>query len=181
LKIVEKTQICFTGTTTPWCDVTRTYYVAGNAIELLVDYKLIVDTKFDLSYACMFAVSRDYGIHSKFYNTDGTISDINALTSAQWSAKYTGNEGPYLSQSATTKVKLWGDKNPSYTFDIQIYDPKASCDNFSNTEKTFLWEMNSGSTKLYFSKYGNATPVKAGTAWTTKSTWTFNIDASKAS
>lgn len=176
IKIVEKTQILFSGSVTPWCNVVRTYYIAGNRIELLVDYEIIRDCYFALSYSCMFPVNRDNATHAQFFNTDKTVSTVNALSKEEYSRQYPNGSGPYLGKLPATKVKIWGDKNPSYSFEVQIYDPKASCGNFKNAEKTFLWEMNVNTPKLYFSKYNTGDAVKAGTTWTTKSTWAFYVN-----
>lgn len=177
IKIVEKTQILFDQSTTAWCDVVRTYYIAGNRLELLVDYKLLRDCKFGLSYTCMFPVYRDYGTHSQFYNVNGTIANVNATPKDEYRQKYPSDFiGPYLGQLPATKVKLWGDKNPEYTFDVQVYDISASCGDFKNTEKTFLWDMSLGATKLYVSKFKTNDTVAAGTTWKTKSTWAFYIE-----
>lgn len=179
IKIVEKTQILFNESSTAWCDVVRTYYIAGNRIELLVDYKLIKDCKFDLSYTCMFPVYRDYGTHTEFYNINGTVTSVDATPKDQYRQKYpTDFTGPYLGKLPATKVKLWGDKNPEYTFDVQVYDVSTSCGDFSNTEKTFLWDMSLGATKLYVSKFKANDTVAAGTTWKTKSTWAFYIEGS---
>jgi hypothetical protein len=179
IKIVEKTQILFNKSETAWCDVVRTYSIAGNKIELVVDYKFIKDCKFNLSYTCMFPVSRDYGIHASFYNNNGTVGSVNAKTKEQYN--YTDFAGPYLGQLPATKVKIWGDTNPEYTFDVQVYDVNTSCNKFKNTEKTFLWDMSASSTKLYFSKFGAGDTVKAGTNWQTKSSWAFYIEPASQS
>jgi hypothetical protein len=97
------------------------------------------------------------------------------VSKEQFGTKYPSGSGPYLGKLPTTKVKIWGDKNPQLAFDVQIYDPTASCNNFNNTEKTFLWEMSTSAPKLYFSKYNTGDAVKTGTTWTTKSTWAFYV------
>jgi hypothetical protein len=179
LKIVEKTQIAYAkiktdDPTIPFCNVIRTYYVAGNKIELLVNYEMIKDSYFALSYSCMFPINKKYGQNIRFYNIDGTTKDI-----ATTKVGTTG--GQYLGQTSAAKCTTWGYEHPEYTFDIQVYNQKDSCNNFNNSNKTFYWDMNDNSDKLYFSKFNTGDKVTAGTKWYTRSTWTFSIDSSKLS
>lgn len=172
LEIIEKTQILFAGTTTPFCDVIRTYHVVGNKITLDVDYSFIKDTYFGLSYTCMFPVAKTYGLNIQFNNLDGTKTNIETLKVG--ASDYSG---PQYSAPATD-CTMWGYLDDSYKFNVKVYTLKDSCDGLKNTNKTFYWDMNTTHNKLYFSKYDSNSPtlVKTGANMQTKSSWTFFID-----
>ncbi len=171
LIIVEKTQINYHQSEETWCDVVRTYFVVGNKITLEVSYEFTSDTYFGLSYPAMFPVSKNYGRYCKFIGEDG--SELNTVTTQPANAPdFTGK---FYYNNAATKCIIWGDTNPDYKFEVEIYTPEASADNFKNYEKTFYWDMNATQNKLYFSKFSSssATLVKSGTTMETKTSWTF--------
>ncbi|MDD4421828.1 MAG: discoidin domain-containing protein [Eubacteriales bacterium] len=174
LKIVEKTQILFDKTTTPFCDVVRTYRVAGNNITLDVEYSYIKDVYFELSYTCMFPIAKTYGLYIQFNNLDGTKKNVETLKVG--ASDYSGPQH----SSPALDCTMWGYLNDSYKFDVKVYTLGDSCDFFKNDKKTFYWDMNTTHNKLYYSKYnmGSKTLVKAGTTQYTRSSWTFYIDES---
>ncbi|HAN21899.1 MAG: hypothetical protein A2Y15_06165 [Clostridiales bacterium GWF2_36_10] len=173
LLIVEKTKILFHNTTTAFCDVVRTYIVVGNKITLEVTYDYIKDTYHGLSYTCMFPVAKTHGLYITFNNIDGTTKTVETLKVG--AADYSG---PQHGKTNAMNCKIWGYVDPTWTFDVEVYSQKDSCDNFKNANKTFYWDMNTTHNKLYFSKYSNADLVKAGSRFDTKSSWTFYIDES---
>lgn len=172
LMIVEKTKICFANTTTAYCDVIRTYHVAGNNITLDVEYNYIKDVYFGLSYTCMFPIAKTYGLNIQFNNLNGTKKNVETLKVG--AADYSGPQYG----SAAVDCTMYGYVNNAYKFDVKVYTLADSCDDLKNTNKTFYWDMNATHNKLYFSKYdSNArTLVKAGDTMLTKSSWTFTID-----
>lgn len=176
LMIVEKTKINFANTTTSFCDVVRTYIVVGNKITLEVSYDYIKDCYHGMSYTCMFPIAKTHGLYIIFNNIDDTTDTFKTLKVG--AADYSG---PSLGKTNAMSCKIWGYVDPSYTFDVEVYSLKDSCDSFKNADKTFYWDMNTTHNKLYVSKYGNATLVKAGSRFDTKSSWTFYLDENNAS
>jgi len=51
-------------------------------------------------------------------------------------------------------------------------------DNFKNNLKTFYWDLNEKTNKLYFSKYDNQDnkKIKAGAGWHNKAEWMIEIE-----
>ena len=168
LKIVETTQILYEDTETPWADVVRTYYINANKIRLFVDYEILANTYFDISYTCMFPVSKKYGEYIKFNNVDGTVTNYQTAPF--------GTKLDVFYRADSMKAKIWGPEEPSWTFDVQVFTQNDSCDSFKNSFRTAYWDMNTSQNKLYFSKFEGGQLVEAGTTWNTESEWTFYID-----
>ncbi len=170
LVIVEETKINHHQSAETWCDVVRTYFVSGNRIYLEVDYEITADTYFGLSYTAMFPVSKKYGRYCNFFDQEG--NDLGTVTTQSFNAA--GFKDKFYYDYAATKCVIWGDENPSYKFEVEVYTPVDSSDSFANYEKTFYWDMNASQNKLYFSKFATSGAfVKAGHKMTTKTGWTF--------
>lgn len=173
IKIVEKTKLHWGDTSKTYCDVTRTYTIAGNQISLDASFEYTKDCYHWLSYSCMFPVDKKYGLYCSFVTPDDKlIKTVETLKvgAADYSGKqYRGN--------AADRCIIWGYEKPEYKFDIKVDTVTDSCEDFKNQAKTFYWDMNTTHNKLYFSKYEENTPtlVKSGTKLNTKSTWTFFI------
>ncbi|MBO4278174.1 MAG: dockerin type I repeat-containing protein [Clostridia bacterium] len=174
VKIVEKTHLHWGDPDVWYAEVTRTYTVAGTRIELEVDYNYVKDSYFFMSYTCMFPIHKTYGRHSRIYNVDGTSHDSYTTDGTVYPA-YSNH---YDSGNKSMHVMFWGDTYPDWKFDVEVYTLYDSLDNFSNTSKTMIWDMNASSDKLYFSKYesNTASMIKAGERRHTKSSWTFRVD-----
>ena len=78
------------------------------------------------------------------------------------------------------RVNAWNYKAMRWTLfrPASYKEIKDNCDYFSNSDKTFLWDMNSTHNKLYFSKFSSGEPtlMKAGTRTSTKASWTFTAE-----
>ncbi|HAN21898.1 MAG: hypothetical protein A2Y15_06170 [Clostridiales bacterium GWF2_36_10] len=174
IKIVEKTKLHWGDVNKTYCDVVRTYHVVGSQITLDVSFKYTKDCYKQLSYTCMFPVDKKYGLYCAFVDSDNNVIDVIETTKVG-KADYTG---PFLGQLAADRCVIWGYVNPNYKFDINVTTVTDSCDDFKNSYKTFYWDMNITSNKLYFSKYDSqtATLVKAGSEFNTHSAWTFYVD-----
>ena len=126
------------------------------------------------SYTCMFPVDKDYGLYADFYTIDGEKIHVESTPDGV----KPDFSGPHLGTSDSMRVVLYGDKQPSYKFEVEVFSLEDNCDYFSNSDKTFLWDMNSTHNKLYFSKFSSGEPtlMKAGTRTSTKASWTFTAE-----
>lgn len=171
--IVEKTHLHWGDMSKYYAEVTRTYRLAGTVLTLDVDYNYVRDSYFYMSYTCMFPIHKPYGRHSRFYHTDGTTHE--SFTTDGTVYEPYGNH--YDSGNAALKVTFWGEKHPTWKFDVEVFTPYDSTNNFDNNSKTMIWDMNTSSDKLYVSKYesGVASLIKAGEKRHTQSSWTFYV------
>ncbi|MBR0232081.1 MAG: discoidin domain-containing protein [Clostridia bacterium] len=174
VKIVEKSHMHWGDPNEWYAEVTRTYTVAGNRLELEVDYNYTRDSYFYLSYTCMFPVHKTYGRNSRVYNVDGTTKDYRTTDGTVYPA-YSDH---FFSGNKAMKVTFWGDSHPEWKYDVEVYTLYDSLDNFSNANKMMIWDMNQSSDKLYVTKYNANTSsvIKAGERRHTKSSWTFRVD-----
>ena len=170
LKLVETTTLHLKAPDTDYCDVVRTYYLAGNRIELDVDFNYTRDIYHTLSYTCMLPVSKTHGQSIVYYNQDGSTRTWQTVPYGQCT-NVMDKENP------ATKCRVSGPENPDWHFDVEIRTVRDSCDDFRNYDKTFFWDMNTTHNKLYFSRYdsGKATLVRKGTHYGTSSSWTFGV------
>ncbi len=174
ISIVEQTRLHWGNPSDYYAEVTRTYYLAGTKLSLDVEYNFVKDCYMYKSYTCMFPVYKTYGRHTLAYHIDGTTHE-NYTTDGTVYPEYGNN---YDQGYAAQKVTFWGDKQPGWKFDVEIFTPHDSTDDFSNSSKVMLWDMNKVSDKLYFSKYDDsvATKVSAGENVGTSSSWTFYVE-----
>lgn len=169
IKIVESTKLHLGDADKCYAKVTRTYILYGETITLDCDFEFITDMDFSLSYTCMFPVPKSVGLYCMFRNVDGTERFVETLEVGL--ADYSGTM--YKSNAADECV-IWGKKNTDYAFVVQVNTIADSLDNFKNNAKTFYWDMNETTNKLYFSRFPDNTyeTVKSGTKWHTSSAWT---------
>lgn len=174
VRIVEKTRLHWGDASNYYAEVTRTYRIMGNRIELDVDTNHVKDCYFFQSYTCMFPVSKAYGRNYTFYHTDGTTHSGKTTDGTVYEPY--GNH--YDQGNSATKLTFWGDTKPNWKFDVEIHTPYDSTLDFSNTNKVMLWDMNTSHDKLYFSKYeaGVPTLIPAGYNFGTSSSWTFYVE-----
>lgn len=174
LTIVEETELYLGDPNKPYANVVRKYSVAGNNITLEVEFEFIRDMEMGRSYTCMFPVDKDYGLYADFYTIDGEKIHVESTPDGV----KPDFSGPHLGTSDSMRVVLYGDKQPSYKFEVEVFSLEDNCDYFSNSDKTFLWDMNSTHNKLYFSKFSSGEPtlMKAGTRTSTKASWTFTAE-----
>lgn len=153
-----------------YCNAVRTYTIVGPQIRLSVDYTYLKDAYYDLSYTCMFPIEKKYGLYCAFLDgKEKLLSVIETLKTGK--ADYSG---AMYKGNAAERCIMWGyDGREKYKFDVRVLTPATSCNNFNNTDKTFFWDMNTGTNKLYFSKWGNKDKVEAGTQIHTECQWTF--------
>ncbi len=169
IKIVEKTKLHLGDSDNCYAAVTRNYMFYGETITLDCDFEFITDMEFSLSYTCMFPVPKTVGLYCLFRNVDGTENYVE--TTEVGKADYSG---PMYKDNAATECVIWGKKNRDYAFVVQVSTVEDSLDNFSNHAKTFYWDMNTTSNKLYFSRFPDSAyeKVEKGTKWHTSSAWT---------
>ena len=169
IKIVENTKLHLGDSNKCYAKVTRTYMLYGETITLDCDFELITDMEFSLSYTCMFPVPKTVGLYCLFKNTDGTEAFVETLEVGK--ADYSGT---MYKDNAALECVIWGKKNTDYAFVVQVSTPEDSVDNFKNMSKTFYWDMNTTTNKLYFSRFHDSSyeKVNAGTKWHTSSAWT---------
>ncbi len=156
-----------------FAEVTRKYTFTGPQIKLNVDFEYVKDTQHYHSYQAMFPIDKKYGLWCEMYDREGNLLDT-IETLKVGAADYSGKE--YNGYPAT-RVLLYGHADPRYQFDLRINTPTDSVGNFANTYKTCIWDMNTTSNKIYFSKYGVKSPdtVKAGTEVHTEMIWLFKF------
>ncbi|MBO4453299.1 MAG: hypothetical protein J5793_05135 [Clostridia bacterium] len=176
ITLVEKTRMHKGDPNDYYAEVTRTYRLYGTAIMLDVDYHYVKDTAFYMSYTCMFPVYKTYGRHSRIYATDGSWHD-NYTTDGTVYEPYGDH---YDRGNRSLHVVFWGDSQPTWKYDVEVFTPFDSTDNFSNTSKTMVWDMNQVSDKLYVSKYeltviSDSATLKAGSNVGTRTQWKFFV------
>ncbi len=169
IKIVENTKLHLGDASKCYAKVTRTYTLYGETITLDCDFEFITDMDFSLSYTCMFPVPKTVGLYCMFRNVDGTENFVETLEVGL--ADYSGT---MYKNNAATECVIWGKKNTDYAFVVKVDTIADSLGNFKNNAKTFYWDMNENSNKLYFSRFPDSTyeTVKAGTKWHTSCSWT---------
>lgn len=169
IKIVEKTKLHLGDSSKCYAAVTRNYMFYGETITLDCDYEFLTDMEFSLSYTCMFPVNKTVGLYCLFRNQDGTENYVETMEVGL--ADYSG---PMYKGNAATECVIWGKKNTDYAFVVKVDTVKDSLDNFRNGSKTFYWDMNTTSNKLYFSRFPDSTyeKVQKGTEWHTSCSWT---------
>lgn len=169
IKIVENTKLHLGDASNCYAKVTRTYMLYGETITLDCDFEFITDMEFSLSYTCMFPVQKTVGLYCLFRNTDGTENFVETLEIGK--ADYSGT---MYKDNAALECVIWGKKNTDYAFVVQVNTPADSVDGFRNMAKTFYWDMNTTTNKLYFSRFpdNGYEKITAGTKWHTSSAWT---------
>lgn len=156
-----------------YCNAVRTYTIVGPQIRLAVDYSYMKDAYYDLSYTCMFPIQKQYGLYCAFLDgEENLLSVVETLKKGDPSyngAMYKGN--------AAERCIMWGyDGMEKYKFDVRVLTPETSTNNFNNPDKTFFWDMNTTTNKLYFSKFPSGSgkeKVAAGSEIHTECQWTF--------
>ncbi len=156
-----------------FAEVTRKYTFTGPQIKLNVDFKYLKDTQHYHSYLAMFPIDKKYGLWCEMYDREGELlTTIETLKVGK--ADYSGKE---YNDFPATRVLLYGHADPRYQFDLRINTPTDSVGDFANTYKTCIWDMNTNTNKIYFSKHGVKSPdtVKAGTEVHTEMIWLFKF------
>ena len=180
LKIVETTELYWGDAANGYSEnehyanAVRTYTVVGPQIKLAVDYEYLKDAYYGLSYTCMFAIEKKYGLYCAFMDDEDLL--FVAETLKVGAADYSGKQ---YSGNAATRCVIWGyGGREKYKFDVRVLTPETSCNNYDNGSKVFFWDMNTNSNKLYFSKWDGRAQDKmtAGDTVHTECMWTFYID-----
>lgn len=158
-----------------YCEATRTYTIVGPQIRLAVDYRYLKDAYYQYSYTCMFPIQKQYGLYCAFLDDEKLLSVIETYKVGK--ADYSGK----MHQGyAADRCIMWGyDGREAYKFDVRVLTPETSTNGFNNTTKTMFWDMNTGTNKLYFSKFpstGAKERVAAGSQIHTECQWTFYKD-----
>ncbi len=166
LVIKEKTRLLINNNKLlPFAEVERTYTVTGNTVTLDTDIEFIRDVQLGLSYSAMACINKDYG---RFCNFDGL-----EYVAAEGKGKSTD---AWLGNMPAVRCDIHGD-DPSVAVYVGIFNKKDMTDNFSNSDKVFLWDMDDKYTKLYFSRFskGSLETVNTGTKWHFSAYWQVNI------
>lgn len=166
LVIEEKTTILLANMDyLPYADVKRVYTIVGDTVNLDCEITFLRDVRMAQSYSAMACINKDF---SRYINFGNTVQ-YNTGASGTCSNKYYGN-------TAASVCYLSGD-DLSATVTVGIYNEKDMTDNFSNRDKTFVWDMSDSYNKLYFSKYNMTIleAVPAGTVWNFGSYWRVNL------
>lgn len=181
LKVVEETKLYWGDAANGYsedehyADTVRTYTIVGPQIRLAVDYKYVKDAYYSTSYTCMFPINKKYGLYCAFLDGEELLSVVETFKVGQ--ADYSGKQHD---GNASDRCIMWGyDGMEKYKFDVRVLTPETSCNNFDNDMKVSFWDMNTGSNKLYFSKYNSTTPlekVDSGSEIHTECQWTFYMD-----
>lgn len=166
LKVEEDTQLLISGNELlPYANVRREYTFVGTTVSLDCKIEFIRDMQMALSYSAMASVNKDFGRYCTFDDGNYAIANAKGSCSKQ-----------YLGETASTVCTLSGD-DPSATLTVGILNAKDMTDNFSNENKTFLWDMSEDYTKLYFSKYKmSAENIAKGTVWSFAAFWRTNFN-----
>ncbi len=180
LKVVEETSLYWGDPANGYsedehyADTVRTYTIVGPQIRLAVDYTYVKDAYYyDASYTCMFPINKKYGLYCAFLDGEELlhVAETFKVGDASYNGAFHGN-------AASDRCIMWGyDGMEKYKFDVRVLTPETSTNNFNNTMKVAFWDMNTGSNKLYFSKYGSTREkVASGSEIHTECMWTFYID-----
>ena len=172
LKIEEKTFL----TTTPeyntkYAEVERTYIVSPAEISLKSNFKFTSNVFMGTSYVCMLPMPKEYGRYVWF---EGTLDFVTTPKKGETVANT--NIENYYGKEKSTEVRVWGDTNPAYVFEVSILN-KDMVDNFKNSLKTFYWDINKDANKLYFSKFetDQDEKINKGTEWENYSEWKLHV------
>lgn len=181
LKVVEETSLYWGDAADGYsedehyADAVRTYTIVGPQIRLAVDYEYVKDAYYSISYTCMFPINKKYGLYCAFLDGEELLSVVETFKVGK--ADYSGKQHD---GNASDRCIMWGyDGMEKYKFDVRVLTPETSCNNFDNDMKVSFWDMNTGSNKLYFSKYDGDMPfekVASGSTVHTECQWTFYME-----
>ncbi|MBQ8541348.1 MAG: hypothetical protein IJ435_07740 [Clostridia bacterium] len=148
-----------------FANVKRVYTIVGGTVNLDCEVSFIRDIKMSLSYTAMAPVNKDFSRYCFLGNEGYVITEAKGAASKK-----------YLGNMPVTFCRLSGD-DPSASVEVGIYNEKDMTDNFSNRDKTFIWDMSEEFNKVYFSKYdmSNLTKITAGTVWDFGTYWKVKI------
>ncbi|MBQ6796104.1 MAG: hypothetical protein IJO83_08200 [Clostridia bacterium] len=148
-----------------FANVKRVYTIVGDTVNLDCMVEFTRDIKMALSYTTMACINKDF---SRFCNFEG-------MAFSKCEPRGTSSNMKYGNVPASV-CTLNGD-DPTATVTVGIYSEKDMTDNFSNREKTFIWDMSENYNKLYFSKYDMTTlnTIRAGEVWNFASYWKVNL------
>lgn len=171
LKIEEKTALTFDDARYDgYAEVTRTYNVTPADITLKSDFLFTQDVYMGTSYICMFPVQKKIG-QNFWFKEKGHVF---RTPSTGITYSIDGNDN-YLGNEATKYVSIWGEEDDRYAFNVWIRD-QGIIDDFQNTMKVFVWDMDKSSNKLYFSKYNNNyEKIVKGTVWHNMQGWSLGL------
>lgn len=180
IKIVEKSRLHLGNEDNYYCEVTRTYHLAGNRISLDTDFHYVKDVWMTRAYTCMFPIYKPHGLNHTFYNVDGSEKSGTTVPTADWLSKYkTEFTGANIGGNKALKVGFRSEQYSNWVFDVEVKTPYDSVNNFvDNAQATMLWDMCSWQDKLYFNKFtqGKYNKVSAGHNDGTRSEWTFRVE-----
>lgn len=149
----------------------RDYTIVGPQIRLAVDYDYLKDTYYQLSYTCMLPIEKKYGLYCAGIGKDGKLAFVYETTKKGIKPDYSGTT--WKGKEAVRCIIFGYDQYEPYKIDVRVLTPDTSINN--NKSKLMFWDMNSGSNKLYYSKYedGSYTKEAANTLIHTECQWTY--------
>ena len=152
----------------------REYTFVGPQIRLAVDYSYVKDTYYQKSYTCMMPIEKPYGLYCAGYGKDDKLAFVYETTKKGIKPDYSGTT--WQGKEAVRCTIFGYDQYAPYKIDVRVLTPDTSISN--NKSKLMFWDMNSGSNKLYYSKYedGSYTKEAAGTTVHTECQWTYYKD-----
>ncbi|MGM9552612.1 MAG: hypothetical protein ACI3XA_10195 [Clostridia bacterium] len=166
LVIVENTTILLANEEhLPYANVERVYTMVGDTVNLDTKVEFVRDVKMALSYTAMASVNKDF---SRYCNFDDDLY-VRTTPKGETNGERQGNTEAMV-------CHLSGD-NPLATVTVGIYNKNDMTDNFSNNDKTFIWDMSEEYNKLYFSKYNltSLNLVTKGTVWNLGAYWKIDM------
>ncbi len=145
--------------------VEKIYLFNGEDVLLDSYLNIVKTTYFTYTYSCMMPISKQYGNCVKFYNDDGTETLVKTPLSS--------TKGGFAEKNKACKAELWGEEQPAYHMTVTIHNPKDQF--YHSSLYARLWNINASQNKLYFSMFSDTPdPVRKGTSWNFKNSWSFS-------
>ena len=149
----------------------RDYTLCGPQITLKVDYDYVKTAYYLMSYTGMMPIEKPYGLYCAALDGDGNVMTV-CETLKKGSPDY---DGPTYETKKAERVIIWGyGENADYKLDIRALTPDTCFDKDNGMIR--FWDMNSGSNKLYISKFpagGTKSVVESGSKVHTEVQWNF--------
>lgn len=149
----------------PYANVHRQYTIVGTDVILDSRVEFLRNVQMTLSYSAMASVSKEFATTCSF----GDELSVTASSKGNCTGEYFGK--------TDATICTFQSEDSSASLTVGILNKADMTDNFSNENKTFLWDMSEGFTKLYFSKYKMSAVenVAAGTVWNFSTFWRANL------
>ena len=121
-------------------------------------------------------IQKELGLYCAGIDKDGKLAFVYETTKKGIKPDYSGTT--WQGKAAVRCIIFGYGKEAPYRLDVRVLTPDTSTDN--NKSKLMFWDMNSGSNKLYFSKYDDSDYSKGQVAKDTEihmeCQWTYFYD-----